>query len=62
MTAHSPFRYPTKAQITRAVDAARACGLDVAGFEVSPTGSIKIIEAHAMQIPANDFERFADKL
>ena len=55
--------YPRKAVVERYVATARACGLDVAGFEVSPDGSIRIIEARTMQnAPANDFERFADKL
>lgn len=63
MTAQSKLRYPSKAQIERAVAAAKACGLDVAGFEVTPVGTIRIVEARAMPtLPANDFERFADQL
>lgn len=63
MTAPALIRYPSKAAIERAVAAAKACGLDVAGLEVSPDGCIKIMEARAVpNKPANDFERFADKL
>lgn len=50
--------YPKKFEITRVVAAARAAGLDVAGIEVSPDGSIKIIEARAMPAKAmTEFER-----
>lgn len=35
--------YPRKVEITRTVEAAKACGIDVAGIEVSPDGSIKIL-------------------
>lgn len=63
MTAQAKIRYPRKAQIERIVAAAKSCGLDVAGFEVSPEGHIRIIEARAMPaIPSNDFDRFADRL
>tara|TARA_B100000678_G_scaffold291122_1_gene306387 strand:+ start:16225 stop:16410 length:186 start_codon:yes stop_codon:yes gene_type:complete len=55
-------RYPRKAQIVNAVAAAKACGLDVCGIEVSPSGIIRIIEARAVSEPANDFERFQDRL
>lgn len=63
MTAQAKIRYPRRAQIERIVEAAKACGIDVAGFEVSPEGHIKIIEARAMPtVPANDFERFRDRM
>jgi hypothetical protein len=54
--------YPRKADITRAVDAAKACGIDVAGLEVSPDGAIKIVEARALARPQDEFERLADRL
>lgn len=57
------FRYPRKAEIERTVAAAKACGLDVAGVEVSPDGTIRIMEARAVSAPpANEFERFQDQL
>lgn len=64
MNAHTSFRYPRKAEITRTVDAAKACGLDVAGIEVAPDGTIRILEARAVTAPstATDFDRFADRL
>lgn len=45
-----PFlrHYPRRAEIERAVEAGKACGLDVAGYEVSPDGSIRVFEARAM--------------
>lgn len=51
--------YPGKVAIRHAVEAARALGLDVAGFEVSPDGTIRVIEARA--IPARPDNLF-DKL
>lgn len=35
--------YPTKAQIRRAVDAARENGIKVGGFELRPDGTITIL-------------------
>ena len=34
--------YPRKAEITRAVEAAKACGVPIDSIEVSPNGTIKI--------------------
>lgn len=63
MSAQAKPCYPRKAQIERVVAAAKACGLDVCGIEVSPTGAIRIMEARAVPAtPANDFERFQDML
>jgi hypothetical protein len=60
---HRPIRaYPRKVEIERAVAAAKACGLDVAGFEVSPDGSIRIMEARAVAHVENDFDRWKDQL
>ena len=59
-------QYATDKQVERAVDLARRCGLDVAGFEVSADGTIRILDARAMSktpaAPANDFDRFMDQL
>lgn len=35
---------PTKAQIERAIDAARRSGVDVAGFKVEPDGAIVVFD------------------
>ena len=35
--------YPRKADIARAVQAARACGIDIAAIEISPEGAIRIV-------------------
>lgn len=40
--------YPGKVAIRHAIEAARAGGLDVAGVEVAPDGTIRILEARAM--------------
>ena len=61
-TAALKLRYPTKAEISRVVEAAKACGLDVAGVEVCPGGAIRVVEARAVPQQANDFDRWADKL
>ncbi|MCZ4340143.1 hypothetical protein O4H52_00895 [Sphingomonadaceae bacterium G21617-S1] len=41
--------YPGRVAIRRAVETARALGLDVAGFEVSPDGTIRVIDARIEQ-------------
>lgn len=46
--------YARKAEVKRFVSAAKECGLDVAGFEVFPDGSIRIIEARAAGLPVKD--------
>jgi hypothetical protein len=59
-------RYPSEQQIERMVAVGKKLGLDVAGFEVSADGSIRIIEARAVTAPsaapASAFDRFADQL
>ena len=61
MTASST-RYARKAEIIRAIQAAKACGLDVAGIEVGPAGGIRIMESRAIPSPANDFDRWESQL
>jgi hypothetical protein len=56
-------RYPGKVAIRHAIETARALGLDVAGFEVSPDGTIRILEARTLpQQPMNDFDRLENEL
>lgn len=63
MTAQARIRYPSKSAIARAVEAARALGLDVVGFEVAPNGSIKVIDAKAVPRQAiSDFDRYEAEL
>lgn len=38
-------RYPRKAEIARAVEAAKACGLSVGGIEIGPDGTIRVLQA-----------------
>lgn len=54
--------YPTKAKIRQMVEAARACGLDVAGVEVSASGAIRMVEARVPLQVENDFDRWKDRL
>lgn len=55
--------YPTKAQIDRTIAAARGAGIDVVGLEVSPDGTIRIVDSRAMpKQPTNDFDRWEDQL
>jgi hypothetical protein len=54
--------YPTKAKIRQMIETARECGLDVCGFEVSPGGGIRIIEARAQTNSGGDFERWESRL
>jgi hypothetical protein len=62
MAAHAA-RYATKAKIEHAVAAARACGLDPAGIEITPDGAIRVVEARASPQPArSDFDRFEAEL
>ena len=56
------YRYPTKAIIARMIEAARTSGLDVCGFEASPNGTVRIIEARAMPGSLNDFDRWEGQL
>lgn len=54
--------YPRKVEIARAFEAAKACGLDVAGVEISPEGHIRLLEARAIPQPQNDFDRYEGQL
>jgi hypothetical protein len=58
MNAHAKPSYPGKVAIRHAIQAAKANGLDVAGIEVAPDGTIRILEARAMPEKQPDlFER-----
>jgi hypothetical protein len=54
--------YPTKAIIARMIEAARASGLDVCGFETAPDGTIRILEARAAPAITSDFDRWQNRL
>lgn len=54
--------YPTKAKIKAAIEVARELHLDVAGFTVSPDGSIHVFESRAQPAPGNDFDRWESEL
>jgi hypothetical protein len=49
--------YPGKVAIRHVIEAARACGVDVAGVEVSPDGTIRVVEARTLpERPKDEFE------
>ncbi len=63
MGAHARFKYPGKVAIRRAVEAARANGIDVGSVEVAPDGSIRIIDVRAIpKQPVDEFERWEGRL
>ncbi len=63
MNAPARISYPGKVAIRHATEAARAAGIDVGAVEVSPDGSIRIIDARAIsKTPADEFERWEDRL
>lgn len=63
MGARLTIRYPGKVAIRRAIEAARSNGIDVGGVEVSPDGSIRIIDMRAIpKQPVDEFERWESRL
>jgi hypothetical protein len=59
----SPRRsYARKSDIARAIEAVKACGMDVAGVRLSPDGSMELLDRAAIPKPQNDFDRFEDQL
>lgn len=55
-------RYPNVTKVRGFVKLARELGIDVAGFEVSPDGTIRIIESRAAPEVTTDFDRYKDEL
>mgnify|MGYP000297679449 CR=1 FL=1 len=55
-------RYPNITKVRTFVKLARELGIDVAGFEVSPDGAIRIVEARASPDVMTDFDRYKDEL
>ncbi len=60
-------RWARRAKVAEAVDIARELGLDVAGFQISPDGSVSVFESRATPTPVPgvascDFERFEAQL
>ena len=49
--------YPTKAKIRRAVTTARELDLDVAGYEVSPDGTIRVFDVRIAPRTLDEFEK-----
>jgi hypothetical protein len=50
--------YPGKVAIRHVVEAARDLGIDVAGLEVAPDGTIRVMEARAIpQQPKSLFDQ-----
>jgi hypothetical protein len=58
-TTNSAKRYPTKADITRALDAARRLNLKIDGFEVGPHGVIRVfVDAAASSSPGSAYDEW----
>lgn len=54
--------YPRSPDIKRLIKAARDAGLDVAGFEASPDGTVRVVEARALPAqPASLFDELESK-
>ena len=60
MSAVARKRYPNKQTLKRLVDNARAAGIDVAGVEMAPDGTVRLLPPQAT--PASDFDRWKDRL
>jgi hypothetical protein len=50
--------YPRKAEIARAVEAAKSCGIDVTGIEVSFDGTIKVLGAGLTSSTESEFDKW----
>lgn len=58
MNAPARLQYPGKVAIKHVVAAAKGAGIDVAGVEVSPDGTIRVVEARAIpQVPPTLFDQ-----
>jgi hypothetical protein len=55
-------RYANVTKVRGFVKLARELGIDVAGFEVSPDGTIRIVEARAKPDVMTDYDRYKDEL
>lgn len=54
--------YPSSPEIKRLIKAARDAGLDVAGIEASPDGTVRLVEARALPAaPASLFDELVAK-
>jgi len=54
--------YPGKVAIRHVVEAAKSLGIDVAGIEVTPDGTIRVLESRAMPKSEDLFEKWQDRL
>lgn len=55
-------QYATKAVIRHAVDTAKGLGLDVAGYEITPDGTVRVFEARILPKSGNLFDKFANQI
>jgi hypothetical protein len=59
MNASVRLRTISKERVKTAIDAAREADIDVAGFEVSPDGTIRVLGKAAFPVaPKDDFEKW----
>lgn len=57
MTALPASAYPSQAAIVRAIKAAKAAGINPAGYKVEPGGAIVVFEA-AGAPPSDEYEKW----
>lgn len=50
MNAQARLRYPTKAEIARVVEAAKAAGITPGGLECAPDGTIRVLSQQAQVV------------
>lgn len=51
-----------KTDVVRLIEAARAAGLKVAGIEVMPDGTLRVVEIVCPQGPVSEFDRWEAEL
>jgi hypothetical protein len=61
MTAAMKARYPSRAQIKRALQGASDTGKEVGGYEVEPDGTIRVLFGRATSAAGSAFDRWAAK-
>lgn len=51
-----------KTDVVRLIEAVRAAGGSVAGVEVMPDGTLRVLETGPTRLPASDFDRYEKEL
>jgi hypothetical protein len=51
-----------KADVVRLIEAVRAAGVRVTGVEVTPDGTLRVVETAPAEGPHSDFDRYESEL